>query len=204
MIDESLRLSLARLNELEGGLRASARAGAPRAVGSDKRGAVTIVLEGDRFLIEIADDWERRVGASGIAASAGEALSDATTARFDGGGASLETTEIAELTLPNPHADANVVQRFVDENRAADEAVFSDALDLLVERARSAARKRINHRGPAELATVLLAPDGSVNQIAFDETAVQHREGRDLASDVMAAVSIGQQALRVPLLAQSE
>ncbi len=203
MTDESFRLDRVRLNKVEDELRASAQSGARRAVGSDKQGAVTIVLEGDSFTIEIADDWEQRVGASGVSASAAEALSAATNARFAESGISRDVPEVADVTPPNAQPDVTVVRSFVDENRNVSEAEFSQALDALVEQARDAARNRINNSGPRELVKVLLAPDGSVNHIVFDEDAVQRCGGRELAADVMAAVSTGQQALSVPLLAHS-
>lgn len=204
MIDEDFARGRARLNTLEDALRLDALSGVPRAVGMDKQGAITIVLEEDRFEIGVADDWERRVGASGLTNSAAEALNNATIARFEESGITWETPAVAEVTSPDARVDAAVVQGFVDENRNATEAEFSAALDVLVERARQAALKRMNNRGPDELATVLLAPDGSVNQVVFDEDAIKGREGRHLASDVMAAVSRGQRALHFPLLSDRE
>lgn len=199
-IDESFRRKRVELDELDEGLRASALAGNPRAVGSDPRRAATVVLEGDRFHLELAPDWERKVGAIGITASVEAALSAALTARFERQDVSWNAPEVAEVTPPNSQVDASIVQRFVAENSAATESEFSIALDALVERARIAARERMLHRGPDALATVLLAPDGSVNQISFDEDAVRDRSAADLSADVMAALAAGQRSLAAPLL----
>lgn len=199
-IDKSFRLKRVELDELDAGIRASALAGNPRAVGTDPLGVATIQLEGDQFHLKLAPDWERKVGATGIAASVETALSAALSARFERPDVSWNAPEVAEVRPPNPQVDASIVQRFVAENSAATESEFTAALDALVERARIAARERIQHRGPDGLATVLLAPDGSVNQISFDEDAVRNRSATDLAKDVMAAIAAGQRSLAAPLL----
>lgn len=195
MTNKSFERARKELDVLESDLRESAAVSAVTVSGTDRQGATEVLLDGERFEITFAPDWERRVSAGGLGASVSEALLAAVNARFGVGSVGYGDTTTIPVTPMNSQADTRVVRDFINKNSDVDDATFEIALDALLQRAREAARERQERWGPAGLANVHFAPDGSVNAIAFNEPAIAGRSAEEIAADVHAAVRSGQQLL---------